>query len=109
MSELRFPRWLAAVGVFGGVMIALILPVVVLMLGDDLSSTAKLVVVTLALIIGACLAGISAIVGITVPTTVAGAAIKITQNGAQLEPTASCCQPTNDEEGADPCCAPEES
>lgn len=107
MNELRFPRWLAAVGVFGGVMIALILPIAVLMLGDDLTSTAKLVVVILGLIIGSCLAGISAVVGITIPTAIYGGAIKIGENGVQLGSMANCCQPTADGEHAESCCTPD--
>ena len=109
MSEIRFPRWLAAVGVFGGVSIALVLPVVVLMLGDDLSATAKLVVVILGLLVGSTLAGISAVVGITIPTAVAGGALKIAKNGASFGSIADCCQPTDGEENqADACCSPDE-
>ena len=101
MTDLRFPRWLAAIGVFGGVMIALILPVVVLMLGNDLSARAKLTVIILAMIIGACLAGISAIVGITIPSTIAGAAIKISENGITTLGGNGCCIPAED------CCPPD--
>ena len=107
MSELRFPRWLAAVGVFGGVSIALVLPVTVLLLGDDLSATAKLVVIILGMIIGSCLAGISAVVGITIPTAVYGGAIKIGENGVQLGSIGNCCQPAGDGEHAEPCCTPD--
>jgi hypothetical protein len=107
MSEMRFPRWLAAVGIFAGMMIALVIPVVVLMVGGDLTPSAKLVVIILALIIGGCVAGASAVVGITIPTAVAGAAFKISENGGvSLGSLADCCQP---KEGADPgseCCAP---
>jgi hypothetical protein len=81
MTDVRFPRWLAAVGIFGGVMIALVLPVAVLMLGEDLSAVAELTVIILAMIIGSLLAGISAVVGITIPTAVAGGALKIFQDG----------------------------
>ena len=88
MTDLRFPRWLAAVGVFGGVLIALVLPVAVLMLGDDLSSLAKLAVIITAMIIGSLLAGISAVVGITIPSTIAGGSVKIGQDG--------CCDPAEE-------------
>jgi len=101
MSDLRFTRWLAAVGVLGGVLIALMLPVVVLMLGEDLSAVAKLAVVILALIGGVTLAGISAVVGITIPTTVAGAALKITDEGIDLGSLAKCCAPQKKTEQAD--------
>lgn len=107
MNELRFPRWLAAVGVLGGVMIALILPVAVLMLGDDLSSTAKLVIVILGLIIGSCLAGISAVVGMTIPTAVYGGAIKIGEDSARPGSIADCCRPAAAAEHAEPCCTPD--
>jgi len=109
MSELRFPRWLAAVGVFGGVSIALVLPVTVLLLGDDLSATAKLVVIILGMIIGSCLAGISAVVGITIPTAIHGGAIKIGENGVHLGSLANCCQPTADGEKSESCCPPDQT
>jgi hypothetical protein len=92
MADLRFPRWLAAVGIFGGVMIALVLPVAVLMLGEDLSAIAKLTVIILAMIIGSLLAGVSAVVGITIPTAVAGGALKIAQEGC-CPPEEECCPP----------------
>jgi hypothetical protein len=95
MSELRFPRWLAAIGVFGGVSIALILPVVVLMLGDDFTSGVKLVIIILAMLVGAVLAGISAVVGITIPTAVSGMALKIGRDDVNL-----CCDIAHD------CCPP---
>jgi hypothetical protein len=107
MSEIRFVRWLAAIGVFGGVLIALVLPVVVLMLGEDLSSAAKLTVVILALIGGVVLAGLSAVVGITIPTTVSGAAFKISDDGGiSLSPIADCCQPKEGADRGEECCPP---
>jgi hypothetical protein len=109
VSDLRFPRWLASVGVLGGVAIAVALPAVVLMLGDDLTPSAKLVVIILGLLVGAALAGVSAVVGITIPTAVGGAALRITKNGASLAPMADCCQPPQEGEsqGGD-CCSPVE-
>lgn len=108
MSEIRFVRWLAAVGVFGGVLIALVLPVVVLMLGEDLSSAAKLTVVILALIGGVVLAGVSAVVGITIPTAVSGAAFKISENGGiSLGSIADCCQPKAEVKQESASCTPD--
>lgn len=55
MSEPSFPRWLAAVGVFGGVAIALGLPYLTLVHGDGLSATMKMMVIVLALAAGGTL------------------------------------------------------
>jgi hypothetical protein len=97
MSELRFPRWFAVIGVFAGMMIALIVPVAVLLVGDDLTSTAKLVVIILALVIGACLAGIAAVVGMAMPTAMIGGAIDLSRvTGGE------CCRPVGT---SDTCCA----
>ena len=88
MNELRFPRWFAVIGVFAGMLIALIVPVAVLMVGDDLTSTAKLVVIIAALVIGGCLAGIAAVVGMAIPTAIIGGAIDLSRVfGGQ------CCVP----------------
>jgi hypothetical protein len=107
MTELRFPRWLAGVGIFAGMMIALVIPVAVLMLGGDLTPSAKLVVIILALIIGGCVAGASAVVGITIPTAVAGGALKIIDNGGvSFGSIADCCQPKEDSDPSGECCAP---
>ena len=96
MSELRFPRWFALIGVFAGMSIALIVPVAVLMVGDDLTSTAKLVIIILALLIGGCLAGIAAVVGMALPTAVIGGAIDLSRvTGGQ------CCTP---DRSSDECC-----
>jgi hypothetical protein len=83
---MRFPRWLAGVGVVGGVAIALGLPWVTLVHGGDLGG-AKVAIIILALITGACLAGISAVVGITVPTALTGA-ISLGEDGVSV-----CCPP----------------
>jgi hypothetical protein len=65
-------------------LIALIVPLAVLMVGDDLSSTAQLVVIALALVIGGCLAGIAAVVGMAMPTAVVGGSIDLSRvNGGQ--------------------------
>jgi len=107
MTELRFPRWLAGVGIFAGMMIALVIPVAVLMLGGDLTPSAKLVVMILALIIGGCVAGASAVVGITIPTAVAGAALKISDDGGvSFGSIADCCQPKNREDHGSERCPP---
>jgi hypothetical protein len=110
MTELRFPRWLAGVGIFAGMMIALVIPVAVLMLGGDLTPSAKLVVIILALIIGGCVAGASAVVGITIPTAVAGGALKIIENGGvSFGSIADCCQPEVESDQEDACCSPNPS
>jgi hypothetical protein len=88
MSELRFPRWFAVIGVFAGMLIALIVPVAVLLVGDDLTSTAKLVIIILALLIGGCLAGIAAVVGMAMPTAVIGGAINLSRVTG-----GDCCRP----------------
>ena len=96
MNELRFPRWFAVIGVVAGMLIALIVPVAVLMVGDDLTSTAKLVVIILALVIGACLAGIAAVVGMAMPTAMIGGAIDLSRvTGGE------CCRPAGT---SDTCC-----
>ena len=105
MSELRFPRWFAVIGVFAGMLIALIVPVAVLMVGDDLSSRAKLVVIIAALVIGGCLAGIAAVVGMAMPTAMIGGAIDLSRvTGGECcrpaAPTDSCC--SGDAKKADP-------
>ncbi len=97
MSELRFPRWFAAIGVFAGMLIALIVPLAVIMVGDDLTSTAKLVVIILALLIGGCLAGIAAVVGMAMPTAVIGGAVDLSRAAG-----GQCCAP---ERSSDECCS----
>lgn len=100
MSELRFPRWFAVIGVFAGMLIALIVPVAVVMVGDDLTSTAKLVVIILALLIGGCLAGVAAVVGMAMPTAIIGGAIDLSRvTGGE------CCRPT----GSSDTCCPEDA
>lgn len=93
MSTLQFSRWIALVGVFAGMMIALIVPVAVLMVGGDLTSTSKLVIIILALLIGGCVAAAAAVVGITIPTALVGGAITIDENGAHFGSIADCCAP----------------
>lgn len=90
MSEMRFPRWLAAVGVLGGVAIALGLPWITLVYGSDLGG-AKVAIIILALIAGCTLAAISAVVGITIPTAVRGAI-------AIPAVIPNCCAPERDAE-----------
>lgn len=74
-SKLLFTRWLAAVGVLGGVAIALGLPYLVLAHGVGLGGGAQVTLIILALLVGASLAGVSAVVGITVPTAITGGGI----------------------------------
>jgi len=104
MSTLQFSRWIALVGVLAGMMIALIVPVAVLMVGGDITPSAKLVIIILALLIGGCVAAISAVVGITIPTALVGASIKIDEDGAHFGSMADCCAPTRkpDRSAADP-------
>jgi hypothetical protein len=87
MNEIRFPRWLAGMGVLGGVAIALGFPYIILTLGGDLSEGVKVVLIILGLLGGGILALASAVVGITIPTAVVGGAI-------QLDRT--CCAPESE-------------
>ena len=93
MSTLQFSRWIALVGVFAGMMIALIVPVAVLMVGADLTANAQLIIIVLALLIGGCVAAAAVVVGITIPTAVVGGAIKITEDGVRFDSIADCCAP----------------
>jgi hypothetical protein len=97
MSTLQFPRWFAVIGIFAGMLIALIVPVAVLLVGDDLTSTAKLLVIILALVIGGCLAGIAAVVGMAMPTAMIGGAIDLSRVTGGV-----CCRPAGT---SDTCCA----
>jgi hypothetical protein len=87
MNEIRFPRWLAAVGVAGGVAIALGLSYIVLTQGGDLSGGAKVALVILALVFGTGTAMISAVLGIAVPA-------RLVSPGLDLN---ACCRPEHDE------------
>jgi hypothetical protein len=97
MSTLQFSRWIALVGVLAGMMIALIVPVAVLMVGGDLTPSAKLIIIILALLIGGCVAAAAAVVGITIPTAVVGGAIDVSKLTG-----ASCCGPAA---STDDCCS----
>ena len=108
MSTLQFSRWIALFGVLAGTMIALIVPVAVLMVGGDITPSAKLVIIILALLIGGCVAALSAVVGITIPTALVGAAVKIDEDGAHFGSMPDCCAPaektnraTDDPAGSD--------
>ena len=70
MSEMRFPRWVAAFGVVGGVAIALGFPMIILIQGQDLSDVARIWLSILGLLLGVLLAGASAVIGITIPSAV---------------------------------------
>jgi hypothetical protein len=83
MNEMYFPRWLAAIGVLGGVVISVGLPYVVLAHGGDLSSGARVAMVITGVLAGGILAIASAVVGIAVPAVV-------TRAGVDLE---ACCEP----------------
>ena len=97
MNVLRFPRWFAVIGIFAGMLIALIVPLAVLMVGDDLTAGAKLLVIILALVIGSCLAGIAAVVGMALPAAVVGGAIDLSR-----VTRGQCCAP---DRSADECCS----
>jgi hypothetical protein len=97
---MRFPRWLAAVGVLGGVAIALGLPYVTLVYGSDLGG-AKVAIIILALIAGCTLAAISAVVGITIPTAISG--------GVGMAGIPNCCAPPQGKEKAQADDTPEAS
>ncbi|MGD2116332.1 MAG: hypothetical protein PVG07_14855 [Acidobacteriota bacterium] len=88
--EMRFTRWLAGFGVLGGVAIALGLPWLVLVQGADLADWIKMTLVILGLSAGTLTAIASAVVGITIPTTVRGV-------GIRLDP--ACCEPEVDPAG----------
>ena len=75
MNEIRYPRWLAGIGVLGGVAIALGMAYLVLAFGGDLSGGAKVALIILGLAAGSILALASAVVGIAMPSKVADAAI----------------------------------
>ena len=84
MNEVRFPRWLAAIGILGGVAIALGSAFVILAYGGDLSGGAKVALVILGLLAGSILAIASAVVGIAVPSVVTGGGIDLDR----------CCPPS---------------
>ena len=77
MNEMRFPRWLAALGVLGGVAISLGSSYLVLVHGGDLSSGAKVAMVITAVLAGGILALASAVVGIALPAVVTRAGIDL--------------------------------
>jgi hypothetical protein len=85
MNTIHFPRWLATMGILGGVAIAIGVPYIVLVFGGDLGSGAKVALVILSLVAGGLLAIVTAVVGITIPTRVTDAGIDF---------AAACCQPT---------------
>lgn len=84
MNQMRYPRWLAALGELGGVVIALGLPYVVLAYGNGLSGSAKVGLIILGLLAGSLVAIVSVVVGIAVPSVVTGAGIKLDR---------TCCTP----------------
>lgn len=84
MSEIRFQRWLAGVGLVGGVVITLALPYIVLAYGGDLPGGMKLALVILALLGGIAVAIVSVVLGIAVPTVVSDAGKDLVE---------ACCPP----------------
>jgi len=89
MSTLQFSRWIALFGVIAGVVIAVLLPYFVLSLATSWTGSAQLIVVILALLVGGAVAGAATVVGITIPTAVAGGALDIVKMT-----------------GGEPCCGP---
>jgi hypothetical protein len=103
MSTMSFPRWLAGVGVLGGVVIALVLPYIVLIQANGLTSGAKLTLVILALLAGTALAGVSTVVGIALPTQIKNGALGL----AVCEPECQPCETTETPSGTAPESSPE--
>jgi len=89
MSTLQFSRWIALFGIIAGVAIAILLPYFVLSLATNWTGSAQLIVVILALLIGGIVAAAATVVGITIPTAVAGGALDIVKMT-----------------GGEPCCGP---
>jgi hypothetical protein len=81
---MHFARWLAGFGVLGGVAIALGFTFLVLLYGAGLADWAKVILVILGLGAGTLTAIASAVVGITIPRSVHGGAVR-------LDP--ACCEP----------------
>ena len=96
-DQIYFTRWLAAVGVIGGVAIALVLPYLVLVHGQYLGPRAQILLVVLAILAGILLAGVSAVVGIAVPHRVTGAAFRVNCGDSPADPGSThlvnCCPP----------------
>ncbi len=84
MNTIHFPRWLATMGILGGVAIAVLVSYFVLVLGVDLGSGAKVALIILSLAAGCLLAIVTAVVGITIPARITDAGIDF---------AAVCCQP----------------
>ena len=89
MSTLQFSRWIALFGIIAGVAIAVLLPYFVLSLATNWTGSAQLIVVILALLVGGIVAAAATVVGITIPTAVAGGALDLVRmTGGQ-----PCCGP----------------
>ncbi len=84
MEQLRFANWVGLVGVVGGVLIALGFPLIILAYGLGLSTSVQTTLVILGLLGGVALAGVAAVVGITVPTA-------INSGGFDIDKLAACC------------------
>jgi len=84
METMRFSNRLAFLGVGGGVIIALAFPFMILYFGGHLSGPVQTTLIILGLLVGATLAGASAVVGITIPTAING--------GIDIEKLAGCCE-----------------
>ena len=96
-DQVYFTRWLAAVGVFGGVAVALVLPYLLLVNGQHLAQLAQIALIVLAILGGIILAGLSAVVGIAVPHRITGAALAV-----------NCRDLTDESESAGECCSSDE-
>ena len=87
MSQFSASSLLGYFGVLGGVAIALGLPWLILVHGFFLSEIARLAVIVLSLLIGGLLAVASAVIGITIPSTVRDGKLDI---GGIIK---GCCPP----------------
>ena len=83
METMRFSNRLAILGVAAGAAIALGFPFIILTVGGHLSGPVQTTLISLGLLVGATLAGASAVVGITIPTAIGG--------GIDIERLARCC------------------
>ncbi len=87
MSRFSASSLLGYFGVLGGVAIALGVPWLILAYGASFSERARLAIIILALLVGGLLAVASAVVGITIPTTVRDGKLDI---GGTIK---ECCPP----------------
>jgi hypothetical protein len=101
MSKVIFTRWLALFGVLGGVSIAILLPMIVLVYGTDISGWGRVILVVLGLGGGVVLATASVVVGITIPTAITDGGLDLNRLTSQTMIGSCCAEPVeNDSEAA---------